>query len=69
MPFYQNRIYPRLVRWLGNPGPILDLRRQIVPLAQGRVLEIGVGSGANFVHYDVGRITTLYALEPNPEML
>ncbi|HKW40964.1 MAG TPA: class I SAM-dependent methyltransferase [Gemmatimonadales bacterium] len=69
MTFYQNRIYPRLVRWLGNPGPILDLRRQIVPLAQGTVLEIGVGSGANFAHYDVGRITVLYALEPNPQML
>lgn len=69
MTFYQNRIYPRLVRWLGNPGPILDLRRQIVPLAHGTVLEIGVGSGVNFTHYDVARVTLLYALEPNPEML
>ena len=69
MPFYQNRIYPRLVRWLGNPAPILDLRKQIVPLAQGTVLEIGVGSGANFAHYDAAKVTTLYALEPNPEML
>ncbi|HET8712671.1 MAG TPA: class I SAM-dependent methyltransferase [Gemmatimonadales bacterium] len=40
-----------------------------MPLAHGTVLEIGVGSGANFVHYDAGRITILYALEPNPEML
>lgn len=67
--FYQNRIYPRLVHWLGNPKPILDLRKQIVPLAQGIALEIGVGSGANFAHYDVGRIIKLYALEPNPKML
>ena len=69
MTFYQNRMYPRLVRWLGNPRPILDLRRQIVPLAHGTVLEIGVGSGVNFPHYDVARVTLLYALEPNPEML
>lgn len=69
MAFYQNRIYPRLVRWLGNPKPILDLRTQIVPLAQGIVLEIGVGSGANFAHYDPRRVTLLYALEPNPGML
>jgi len=67
--FYQNRIYPRLVHWLGNPKPILDLRKQIVPLAHGIVLEIGVGSGANIAHYDVGRVIKLYALEPNPEML
>lgn len=69
MAFYQDRIYPHVVHWLGNPKPILDLRRQIVPLAQGKVLEIGVGSGANFVHYDVAKVTTLYALEPNPKML
>ena len=69
MAFYQDRIYPYVVHWLGNPKPILELRRQIVPLAQGKVLEIGVGSGANFVHYDVAKVTTLYALEPNPEML
>ena len=69
MNFYQNRIYPRLVRWLGNPGPILDLRTQLMPLAQGIVLEVGVGSGANFAHYDVARISMLYALEPNAQML
>lgn len=69
MAFYHDRIYPYVVHWLGNPKPILDLRRQIVPLAQGKVLEIGVGSGANFVPYDVAKVTTLYALEPNPEML
>ena len=69
MAFYQNRIYPRLVHWLGNPKPILDLRKQIVPLAQGTVLEIGVGSGANFAYYDREKVTMLYALEPNPGML
>jgi SAM-dependent methyltransferase len=69
MPFYQDRIYPHLVRWFGNPQPIFELRRQILPLARGIVLEIGVGSGANFAHYDAGRVTRLYALEPNPKML
>jgi ubiquinone/menaquinone biosynthesis C-methylase UbiE len=32
-------------------------------------LEIGVGSGANFVHYDPAKVSKLYALEPNPGML
>ena len=40
-----------------------------MPLAQGIVLEVGVGSGANFAHYDVARISMLYALEPNAQML
>lgn len=69
MAFYQSRIYPHLVRWLGNPKPIFYLRKQMVPLAQGIVLEIGTGSGANFAHYDSGRVTMLYALEPNRQMI
>jgi ubiquinone/menaquinone biosynthesis C-methylase UbiE len=32
-------------------------------------LEIGVGSGANFKHYDSTRVSKFYALEPNPGMV
>jgi hypothetical protein len=52
MPFYRDHVYPHLVSALGNPKPIEDIRRRIVPLAQGNVLEIGVGPGVNFTHYD-----------------
>ena len=69
MPFYKDQVYPLLVFALGNPKPIDDIRRRIVPLAQGSVLEIGVGPGVNFIHYDPARVTNVYALEPNPGML
>ena len=69
MPFYRDRVYPYLVSMLGDPAPIREIRRQVIPLAQGEVLEIGVGAGANFVHYDPGKVQKLYALEPNPEMI
>jgi len=69
MPFYKDHVYPYLVSALGNPKPIDDIRRRIVPLAQGSVLEIGVGPGVNFTHYDPARVTYVYALEPNPGML
>ena len=69
MPFYRDHIYPRLVRLLGDPKPIRNVRQRIVPLAQGRVLEIGVGPGVNFVHYDPARISKVYALEPNAGMI
>jgi len=69
MPFYRDTIYPRLVDILGDPPPIKKIRQQIIPLAQGEVLEIGAGSGANFVHYDATRVSRLYALEPNPGMI
>jgi len=69
VPFYRNRVYPRLVRMLGNPKPILEVRQRIVPLAQGTVLEVGVGPGVNFKHYDPAKVNKLYALEPNPGMV
>lgn len=69
MSFYKNHVYPYLVDKLGNPPPIQKIRRQILPLAKGIVLEIGAGSGANFIHYDATKVTKLYALEPNPGMI
>ncbi len=69
MPFYKDHVYPHLVSVLGNPKPIDDIRRRIVPLAQGNVLEIGVGPGVNFVHYPQSKVNKVYALEPNPGML
>jgi len=69
MPIYKDYIYPYLVDTLGNPPPILKVRQQIIPRAQGKVLEIGAGSGANFSHYDPAKVIKLYALEPNPGMI
>jgi SAM-dependent methyltransferase len=69
MPFYRDNIYPHLVDLLGNPKPIQEIRERIVPQAEGNVLEIGVGPGVNFVHYDPEKVNKVYALEPNPGML
>jgi ubiquinone/menaquinone biosynthesis C-methylase UbiE len=54
---------------LGNPRPIQEVRQRIVSVAQGTVLEIGVGPGVNFAHYDPARVSLLYALEPNRGMI
>jgi len=69
MPIYKDHVYPHLVSMLGNPKPIEEIRQRIVPLAQGNVLEVGVGPGVNFTHYDPARVSKVYALEPNPGML
>jgi ubiquinone/menaquinone biosynthesis C-methylase UbiE len=69
MSFYRDYIYPRLVDTLGDPPPIKKIREQLIPLAQGKVLEIGAGSGVNFPYYDPVRVSKLYALEPNPGMI
>jgi ubiquinone/menaquinone biosynthesis C-methylase UbiE len=67
--FIRDRVYPHLVHTLGDPTPIRKVRQRIIPWAQGNVLEIGAGSGANFVHYDPAKVSKLYALEPNPGMI
>src|SRR5215469_11715088 len=68
MTFYRNRVYPHIVSVLGNPKPIHKIRQQIVPLAQGTVLEVGVGPGVNFAYCDPAKIDKVYALEPNQGM-
>jgi ubiquinone/menaquinone biosynthesis C-methylase UbiE len=39
-------------------------REQVVPLAQGRVLEIGIGTGLNIPHYDPAKVETVWGLDP-----
>ena len=43
-------------------------REKLVPLASGRVLEVGMGSGLNLPFYDARRVTKVWGLEPSPEM-
>ena len=69
LAIYRDRVYPRLVNLLGNPQPIQVLRRRMLPLAQGTVLELGFGSGVNLAYYNPARIGRLYALEPNKGMI
>jgi ubiquinone/menaquinone biosynthesis C-methylase UbiE len=69
MSFYREHVYPHLVHALGNPKPIAQIRQRIIPLAEGNVLEIGVGTGVNFPHYDCTKVKKVIALEPNPGML
>lgn len=45
---------------------MLPVRKRIVPWAQGRVLEIGCGTGANFPFYPP--LDALTAIEPDPHM-
>lgn len=44
-----------------------EMRTRLVPKAQGRVLEIGIGTGANLPFY--GPNTHLTAIDESPEML
>ena len=49
-------------------GPIQKKRKALMPQAQGRVLEIGVGTGHNMPFYDSDRVTELIAIDPAEQM-
>ncbi len=49
-------------------APLAAYRRRVVPAAEGRVLEIGIGSGLNLPFYGVA-MTELVGLDPSPRLL
>lgn len=67
MGLYRSLFLPWLVDKGTSHASLLDLRRDVVALARGSVLEIGFGPGASLAHY--GSIDRLIALEPEPGML
>ena len=44
-------------------------RENVVPFAEGVVLEVGCGSGTNFALYNRAKVTKIFALEPAAEMI
>jgi ubiquinone/menaquinone biosynthesis C-methylase UbiE len=68
MSFYQRRILPHLVHLSMRQATFAAYRKRIVPAAEGRVLEIGVGSGLNLPFYSE-RATQLIGLDPSATLL
>src|SRR5215472_10780078 len=68
MGFYQNHIVPHLVNLAMRNRLLGPYRERIVGLAEGRVLEIGLGSGMNLTFY-TNRVTGLLGLELHPKLL
>jgi len=66
---YEKYILPKIVHAACNTRAIMRQRQKIVPRAHGRVLEVGVGSGLNLCHYDAGRVSKVWGLDPSPEMI
>src|ERR1700720_836930 len=59
--------YDRQMRRVEKAG-LTDLRASLLAQAEGRVLEIGGGTGANLAHYGPG-VTSLTITEPEIPML
>jgi ubiquinone/menaquinone biosynthesis C-methylase UbiE len=66
--WYERRVLPWLLDLACSIGPFSRQRRKVVPLATGRVLEIGIGTGLNFEHYDKTNVAQVVGLDPGVEM-
>lgn len=68
MSFYQRYVIPRLTHFAMRQKQLLPFRQRVIGAAEGRVLEIGIGSGLNLPLYG-GRVASVIGLEPSSELL
>ncbi len=62
--WYDRHILPYLIDFACGMAPIRAQRARVVPLAGGRVLEIGIGTGLNIAHYDRTRVNEVVGVDP-----
>ena len=68
MGFYQRFIVPPMIALVMKAREATRYRGKVVPGAEGRVLEIGIGSGLNLPFYR-GAVSAVVGLDPSPELL
>lgn len=68
MSFYERHILPHMINLGCGAKSVQEQRKKVVPLAEGRVLEIGIGSGLNIPYYDSKKVEFIWGLEPSEGM-
>ncbi len=66
MGIYEKYFLPKLLNAVMKSPDLAALRRQWVPQAEGRVLEVGIGSGLNLPFYSPG--VSVYGVDPSAEL-
>jgi ubiquinone/menaquinone biosynthesis C-methylase UbiE len=68
MGFYHDRILPFVIHMAMRQRKLAAYRNRLVPAAEGRVLEIGIGSGLNLPFY-TRKADHVIGLDPSPRLL
>lgn len=65
---YDRFILPYLLDFACGINAVSRQRDKVVPLAHGKVLEIGMGTGLNVAHYDCHHVEKIWGLDPAMQM-
>lgn len=65
---YDRFILPKLLGCACSAPPMMKQRAKVVPRAQGRVLELGIGMGLNLRFYDPGKVDEVLGVDPSREL-
>jgi ubiquinone/menaquinone biosynthesis C-methylase UbiE len=68
MGFYDDHILPFLINLTMRQKRLAAYRSRVIPNAEGRVLEVGVGSGLNLPFY-TEKVQRVIGLDPSPNLL
>ena len=69
MNIYKKYILPQLTHWICSQHDISVVRMEYVPLAKGRILEVGMGSGLNLPYYDPAKVKKIWGLDPSVQLM
>ncbi|MEE2739030.1 MAG: class I SAM-dependent methyltransferase [Planctomycetota bacterium] len=69
MSTYQKWCLPIMVNCVCSLKPVMQQRAKIVPLARGKVLEVGVGTGLNLPYYRRSEVLQLWAMDLSKGMI
>lgn len=67
MGLYKKYLLPKIIHWTCGQNPTMRQREKIIPLAYGKVLEVGIGTGLNLGYYNSSNIDHLMGLDPSVE--
>lgn len=69
MGLYDKYILPKFLNCACGSKPINYQRQKVVPLAKGKVLDIGIGSGLNIPFYNSDQIDKVIGIDPSYELI
>ncbi|MFN7397799.1 MAG: class I SAM-dependent methyltransferase [Sandaracinobacter sp.] len=67
--WWDRHMVPRLIGFCCSQPPVMKRRAEVVPLAKGRVLELGAGGGANLGLYDRSRVESVTGVDPSEGLI